>query len=99
MFRPAGADRVAEADLDLPRTGVPGKVFTEQNHQLARPRGLLTVRACWWTISQLRGEHTSVHGLARQLGTTRQTVWRSIAPLLQMADDLPGSTTPPPWGG
>ena len=45
-------------------------------------------RSCWWAIGQLRVEHASVHGLARQLGTTWRTVWRSIKPLLeQMADD------------
>ena len=63
-------------------------VFTEQHDQVARPRGLLTVRACWWAIKQLRFEHASVLGLARQLGTTWRTLWRSIEPLLQeMADD------------
>ena len=66
----------------------PGRAFTEQDDRISRPRGLLTVRACWWVIGQLRAEHASVHGLARQLGTTWRTVWRSIAPLLQaMADD------------
>jgi hypothetical protein len=39
-------------------------------------------------VGQLRTEHASVLGLARQLGTTWRTVWRSIEPLLQqMADD------------
>jgi hypothetical protein len=48
----------------------------------------LTTRACRWTIDQLGAEHASVLGLARQLGTTWRTVWRSVAPLLQaMADD------------
>ncbi len=66
----------------------PAGVFTEQHDQVARPRGLLTVRACWWAIRQLRFEHASVSGLARQLGTSWRTVWRSIEPLLQaMADD------------
>jgi transposase len=66
----------------------PVRSFTEQDPRIARPRGLLTTRACWWTIGQLRGEHASVHGLARQLGTTWRTVWRAIRPLLQaMADD------------
>ena len=66
----------------------PSRSFTEQDERIARPRGLLTTRACWWAISQLRTEHASVYGLARQLGTTWQTVWRSIEPLLQaMADD------------
>ena len=66
----------------------PVGVFTEQHDEVARPRGLLTVRACWWAVTQLGGEHASVLGLARQLGTTWRTVWRSILPLLQaMADD------------
>ena len=66
----------------------PGRSFTEQDDRVCRPRGLLTVRACWWAIGQLRAEHASIGGLARQLGTTWRTVWRSIEPLLQvMADD------------
>jgi transposase len=63
-------------------------VFTEQDEQVARPRALLTVRACWWAINQIRREHASIAGIARQLGTTWNTVWTSIEPLLQaMADD------------
>jgi transposase len=62
--------------------------WTERDGDLARPRALLTTRACWWAIKQLRREHASVAGIARQLGTTWRTVWRSIRPLLQaMADD------------
>jgi transposase len=57
--------------------------FTEQDEQVARPRALLTRRACWWAIGQLRREHASVLGLARQLGTSWRTVWRSIQPLLK----------------
>jgi hypothetical protein len=34
--------------------------FTEQDEQIAWPRGLLTSRACWWAIGQLRREHASV---------------------------------------
>jgi hypothetical protein len=64
-------------------------VFTEQHDEIARPRGLLTTRACWWAVGQLRGEHASVLGLARQLGTTWRTVWRSIEPLLQVMVDDP----------
>ena len=64
------------------------KTFTEQDERVARPRALLTTRACWWAINQLRREHASVRGIARQLGTTWNTVWTSIEPLLQaMADD------------
>ena len=65
-------------------------VFTEQYDDVARPRGLLTGRACWWAVKQLRGEHASVLGLARQLGTTWRTVWRSIEPLLQDDGRRPG---------
>lgn len=68
--------------------GCEAGTFTEQQGDLARPRALLTQRACWWAIGQLRREHASVAGLARQLGTTWRTLWRAIAPLLQqMADD------------
>lgn len=56
--------------------------FTEQNENIAAPRALLTVRACWWAIRQIRREHGSVAGVARQLGTTWNTVWTSIKPLL-----------------
>ena len=46
------------------------------------------MRACWWAVEQLKTEHASVLGLARQLGTTWRTVWRSIVSLLEaMADD------------
>jgi transposase len=66
----------------------PVGAFTEQDEQIARPRALLTTRACWWAIGQLRREHASVHGLARLLGTTWRTVWKAIRPLLeQMAAD------------
>jgi transposase len=66
----------------------PAGVVTEQHSGLARPRALLTVRACWWAVRQLRREHASIAGIARQLGTTWRTVWTSIKPLLQaMAED------------
>lgn len=67
------------------RCGVPScpvGAFTEQDEQIARPRALLTTRACWWAINQIRREHASVAGIARQLGTTWNTVWGSIQPLL-----------------
>ncbi len=66
----------------------PARSFTEQHENLAEPRALVTARACWWAIGQLRREHASVQGLARQLGTTWRTVWRAIKPLLEaMAAD------------
>jgi len=62
----------------------PTGAFTEQDDTLARPRALLTARACWWAIGQLRREHASVAGLARQLGTTWRTLWLAIRPLLEL---------------
>lgn len=56
----------------------PTGTFTEQDADVAAPRALLTVRACWWAIGQLRREHASISGLARQLGTTWRTLWRAI---------------------
>jgi transposase len=70
-----------------PDSRCPVGTFTEQNEQVAAPRALLTTRACRWAIEQLRREHASIAGLARQLGTTWRTVWLSIKPLLQRADD------------
>jgi len=64
------------------------RAFVEQHEDLAAPRALLTRRACWWAVNQLRREHASVAGLARQLGTTWRTVWRAVKPLLEaMAAD------------
>ncbi len=66
----------------------PARSFTEQDQRIADPRALLTARACRWAIAQLRREHASVQGLARQLGTAWRTVWESVKPLLQArADD------------
>ena len=65
----------------------PVGVFTEQDNQVARPRAMLTTRACRWAVEQLRREHASIAGLARQLATTWRTVWRSIQPILEEAAD------------
>src|SRR5699024_1123018 len=59
--------------------------FTEQDPDLARPRGLLTTRAARWAISQIRREHASVQGVARQLGIRWRTVWSAIKPILAAA--------------
>ena len=72
--------------------------FVEQDQDIARARALLTVRACWWAIAQMRREHASVQGLARQLGTTWNTVWTSIRPLLEgPRRTRPASRGCPPW--
>ena len=60
--------------------------FVEQDERVAAPRAKLTVRACWWAIEQIRREHASVNGVRRQLGTGWRTVWESIKPLLEAAD-------------
>ena len=60
--------------------------FVEQDQRVAGPKALLTARACWWAVAQVRRENASVHGLARRLGTSWHTVWDSIRPLLDAAD-------------
>ena len=78
-----------------PEPSCPVAVFTEQDVRVDRRRGLLTTRAAWWAARQLRREHASVLGLARQLGstwklgTTWKTVWRSVKPLLEVMDADP----------
>jgi transposase len=64
------------------------KGFTETHPEIVETRALLTVRAAWWAVRQMRFEHASVSGLARQLGVTWRTLWRAMRPLLEaMADD------------
>ncbi|KUG57115.1 transposase [Serinicoccus chungangensis] len=67
--------------------GCPVRTFTEQEPGLARPRGLLTTRAARWAIGQIRSEHASVQGVARQLGVRWRTVWSAIKPILTAAAD------------
>ena len=68
-----------------PEPSCPVGVFTEQDEQIAKPRAMLTTRACRWATEQVRREHASIAGLARQLATTWRTVWTSIEPILQRA--------------
>ena len=63
----------------------PVGVFTEQDERIAKPRAMLTTRACQWAVHQIRREHGSVSGVARQLGTAWKTVWASIRPILVAA--------------
>ena len=63
--------------------------FIEQNHSVCAPRARLGVRAIRWAIRQLRFEGATILGLARQLGTTWNTVWSHIKPCLQAASDDP----------
>ncbi len=57
--------------------------FAEQLPSLVGQRGSITVRAVWWAIGQLRREHGTIHGLARQLGVAWKTLWRAIKPELE----------------
>lgn len=63
--------------------------FVEQDEKVAAPRAVLTTWACRWAIEQIRREHASVNGIRRQHGTGWRTVWDSIQPLLQAADEDP----------
>ena len=63
--------------------------FIEQNHSVCAPRARLSVRAIRWAIRQLRFAGATISGLARQLGTTWNTVWSHIKPCLQAACDDP----------
>ena len=67
--------------------------FIEQNHSVCAPRARLGVRAIRWAIRQLRFEGATILGLARQLGTTWNTVWSHIKPCLQAASDDPARFT------
>lgn len=71
-----------------PDSGCPVGVFVEQHPSLVLARGSLTCRAVTWAIGQLRREHATIAGLARQLGTTWKTLWRAVLPrLVELADD------------
>lgn len=62
--------------------GCKRKTFVEQLPGLVARRGSITTRTVGWAIGQLRREHATVHGLARQLGTSWKTVWRAVEPEL-----------------
>jgi transposase len=59
--------------------------FTEVDEDLAPPRSTWTTRARAWAVGQLRREHATVHGLARQLGLGWDTVWSGVEPILVAA--------------
>lgn len=71
-----------------PDPDCPKGTFVEQVPTLVAPRASLTSRAVGWAIVQLRREHATVEGLARQLGVDWQTLWRAIKPrLVELAAD------------
>ena len=51
----------------------------------APPRSTWTTRARAWAVGQLRREHATVHGLARQLGIGWDTLWSGVEPILAAA--------------
>ena len=63
--------------------------FLEHSEKVCAPRARLGTRAIRWAIRQLRFEGATISGLARQLGTTWNTVWSHIKPCLQAASDDP----------
>lgn len=63
--------------------GCSRRVFVEDVPELVARRGSITRRAVSWAIGQLRREHATVRGLARQMGTTWKTLWRAIRPVLE----------------
>ena len=67
--------------------------FIEQNHLVCAPRARLGMRAIRWAIRQLRFEGATISGLARQLGTTWNTVRSHIKACLQAASDDPARFT------
>lgn len=68
--------------------GCSKNTFVEQVPLLVAPRGSITTRAVAWAVGQLRREHATMHGLARQLGTSWKTVWRAVEPeLVKLATD------------
>ena len=63
--------------------------FLEHDERVCAPRARLGVRAIRWAIRQLRFAGATIAGLARQLGTTWNTVWSHIKPCLQAASEDP----------
>lgn len=66
-----------------PDPACPKGMFAEQVPDLVAYRGSITTRAVTWAIGQLRREHATIAGLARQLGTSWKTLWRAIKPELE----------------
>jgi len=66
-----------------PDAGCPVGTFSEELASLVAPRALLSTRAIWWVIGQLRRDHASVQGVARRLGVDWHTVWDAIRPVLE----------------
>ena len=57
--------------------------FLEHDERVCAPRARVGVWVIRWAIRPLRFEGATISGLARQLGTTWNTVWSHIKPCLQ----------------
>ncbi|WP_198303508.1 ISL3 family transposase [Cellulomonas sp. PSBB021] len=66
-----------------PDAGCPRRTFSEQVPTLVTARGSITTRAISWAIRQLRAEHATIGGLARQLRVAWWTLWRVVKPRLE----------------
>jgi hypothetical protein len=53
-----------------------------EDHELAVPRGKLTVRAAWWAISCIQRDTASVAAVVGRLGVDGHTLWDAIKPLM-----------------
>lgn len=62
--------------------------FSEYQHRISR-QGVLTRRAVDWAVAQLRYEHASINGLARQLGCDWHTLWPQVEARLTHAAARP----------
>ena len=69
-----------------PEAACLGGAFVEQVPDLVAERGSVTVRAVAWAVEQLRSQHGTVAGLARQLGVAWKTLWRAVRPVLERLD-------------
>ena len=72
-----------------PEPCCPTVTFVEQDESVAAPRALLTTRAVTWAVEQVRREHASIAGLARQLGVDWNTLWRAVRARLDQLDKDP----------
>src|SRR5699024_1496388 len=71
-----------------PEERCPGGTIAEDVPELVEGGAKLTVRAVWWAIGQMRREHGTVEGIARQLGVDWHTLWAHVQPkLTDMAND------------
>lgn len=69
-----------------PEPACPAGTFVEQNDHVSAPRALLTARSVTWAVEQVRREHASIAGLARQLGVDWNTLWRAVKARLERLD-------------